>query len=529
MARAVLGITVAAVAAALVGPPPTATAAEHAGPVDGPRTTVDSIKVEPTAKRQVGGVVADLEPTRTDPYAMVAVTWKAAPRASGQHQVEVEVRTHEDNGWSRWRHLESDADGPSGGPTEGTIPLWVGSADGVAVRVSTNRGAAPRDVRVLTIDPAGPTADARGAGLPSAGGPMGKPPRFPGQPPVISRKRWGADPSLGDTCFKPIYGRTTKAAIVHHTVGTNEYRRSDSVGIVQGILAYHTQGRDWCDIGYNFLVDRFGRVFEGRAGGIRKPVRGAHAGDFNTNTVGVSMMGDFDNTGLPRRLKNAMVRLIGWRLGTNYVNPRGTTRMEGSRIDRISGHRDVMSTACPGLHGYRWLPRLRTRVNHYLSRFDSRIEAKRNKVGFKTIGAVFNGERQIGGGRRTMFKRAAVYWSKRSGAHFIPRGSMLRGYWKRGGATGPLGYPRGDYVETERTGVHRLNTEHGRLFRNRGGKVHALRGRIELAYIRRGGVTGRLGPPRTDSTHKRNVASARFAHGQLRYDKRTNKVTVKFW
>ncbi|MDN5851410.1 MAG: N-acetylmuramoyl-L-alanine amidase [Actinomycetia bacterium] len=524
MARAVLGITIVAVTAALVGPPPAASAAGYSAPTDGQRTTLESTAVEPTAKRQDGGVVAELAPTRTDPYAMVAVTWKRSDR-----QVEVEIRTHDDNGWSGWRHLETDADGPDGDPTDGTVPLWVGSADGVAARVRTNRGAAPRKVRVLTIDPAGPPAATRGDRLPSAGGPMGKPPRFPGKPPIISRKRWGADPDLGDKCFDPIYGRTTKAAIVHHTAGTNDYRRSDSVGIVQGILAYHTQGRGWCDIGYNFLVDRFGRVFEGRDGGIRKPVRGAHAGDFNTNTVGVSMMGNFDNVRLSRRLKNAMVRLVGWRLGTNYVNPRGTTRMEGIRINRISGHRDVMSTACPGLHGYEWLPLLRTRVHHYLSRFNSKIERKRRNVGFKKIGAVFNGERRIKGGRRTMFNRAAIYWSRGNGAHYIPRGSMLRGYWKRGGAPGRLGYPRGDYVETKRNGVYRLNTKKGRLFRNRGGKVHALRGRIELAYIRRGGVTGRLGTPRTDSKHRRRVATARFAEGRLRYDKRTDKVTVKFW
>jgi len=524
MARAVLGITVVVVAATLAGPPTATSAAEYQGSTDEHRTTVESIEVEPSAQRQDGGVVAELTRTETDPYAMVAVTWKHDDR-----QVQVEVRTHDDDGWSSWRHLDVDGDGPGGGPTDGTVPLWVGSADGVAARVRTSRGTAPTDVRVLTIDPAGQPAAARGKRLPSAGGPMGTPPKFPSQPAIIKRKRWGADPSLGDKCFKPIYGKTTKAAIVHHTVGTNNYRPADSVGIVQGILAYHTQGRGWCDIGYNFLVDRFGRVFEGRAGGIRKPVRGAHAGDFNTNTMGVSMMGNFDNVRLPRRLKNAMVRLIGWRLGTNYVNPRGTVRMHGSRIKRISGHRDVMSTACPGLHGYQWLPQLRKRVKNYLSRFDSKIQRKRRRTGFGKIGHVFNGERRIKGGRRTMFRRAAIYWSRGNGAHFIPRGSMLRGYWKRGGAPGRLGYPREDYAQTKRKGVYRLNTRRGRLFRNRGGKVHALRGRIELAYIRRGGVTGRLGTPRSDSKHGRHVSVANFAHGRIRYDQRTNKVTVKYW
>ena len=522
MTRAVLGIAVVAVTAALASPPPAASQTQSATPADPGRTTLESTAVKPTAQRGDGGLVAELSPRRTEPYAMVAVTWKKDDRA-----VEVEVRTHDD-GWSRWRHLDSHDDGPSSGPTEGTVPLWVGSADGIAVRVRTERGAAPRDVRVLTIDPAGPSAGARGARLPSAGGPIGKPPKFPGQPAIITRKKWGADPNLGDKCFSPIYGKTTKAAIVHHTAGTNNYSRSDSVGIVQGVLAYHTQGRGWCDVGYNFLVDRFGRIFQGRAGGIARPVRGAHAGDFNTNTMGVSMMGNFDNSGLPRRLKNAMVRLVGWRLGTNYVNPRGKARVAGTTIKRISGHRDVMSTACPGHHGHQWLPRLRTRVKNHVSRFNSRIQAKRRNVGFKTIGAVFVGERRIKGGRRTSFNRAFIYSSPKTGAHYVPRGSMLRGYWKRG-ATRRLGYLVSDYHETKRKGVHRLGTQRARLFRNRGGKVHALRGRIKSAYARRGGVTGKLGTPRSDSKHTKRAATAKFGNGQVRYDKRTNKLTVKYW
>ena len=521
MTRAVLGIAVAVVATTLAGPP-AANAAPRSAPTDGRTTSVESTPVTAKTQRTDGGATATLAPKRIDQYAMVAVTWKADERP-----VEVDVRTRSDGGWSDWRHLESDSDGPRGGPTDGTVPLWVGSADGVAARVRTSHGAAPRDVRVLTIDPGDQPADARGSRLPSAGGPVGRP-KFPGQPAIISRKRWGADPDLGDKCFEPIYGKTTKAAIVHHTVGTNNYKRADSAGIVRGILAYHTQGRDWCDIGYNFLVDRFGRIFEGRDGGIAKPVRGAHAGDFNADTMGVSMMGNFDNVRLQRRLKNAVVRLVGWRLGTNYVRPNGTVRMHGARIKRISGHRDVMSTACPGKHGYAWLPRLRKRVVRYLSRFDSKIQAKRSKIGAKRTGAVFIGERRFKGGRRTQFKRGIIYWSRGNGAHFVPRGKMLRGYYKRGGARGRLGFPVSDQRKTARKGVLRLNTEHGRLFRNSGGKVHALRGRIESAYIRRGGVTGKLGVPRSDSKHTSSGATARFANGRLRYDRKANSVTVEW-
>jgi uncharacterized protein with LGFP repeats len=97
---------------------------------------------------------------------------------------------------------------------------------------------------------------------------------------VISRREWGADPRLGDECFEPVYGSSVRAVVLHHTVNSNDYSRSDAPAIVRSILAYHTQGQGWCDIGYNFLVDRFGRIYQGRRGGVRLPVRGAHAGDY---------------------------------------------------------------------------------------------------------------------------------------------------------------------------------------------------------------------------------------------------------
>lgn len=480
MARPVLGWAALATTAALVSalvplastPAPGAYGArEQQRPAS---TRVDQVRV-PTVlaagRADSDGIGARLGRTATDPYRMVAVTWRSDPGA-GDPVVDVRTRTAGD--WSGWRHLDVDDDGPAGGETAGTVPLWVGEADGVAVRVRTRTGAVPDSLRVSTIDPAGvPETDRRGA-LPNAGGPMGRPPRFPGRPPIVKREQWHADPSLGDKCDKPVYARTTKAAIVHHTAGTNDYSRADSVGIVQGILAYHTQSRHWCDIGYNFLVDRFGRVFEGRDGGMAKPVRGAHAGDFNVGSMGMSMMGDFSRARLPRPMKNAIVRTIGWRLGTNYRHPGGTVRLHGQRIDRISGHRDVMSTACPGDRGYRWLPRLRKRAGHYLSRFRSRIRAERDRLGRDVTGKVFVGERRIAGGRRTRFTHGDIYWKRSTGAHFEPHGAVSQGYLQRGGPKGRLGFPVQDYRKTGR------------------------------------GATGR------------------FEHGRIRYDKRTRKVTVTY-
>lgn len=476
MARPVLGcaglVTAAALTAALVPLPAAPASSVDNAPQDSPRQAggVDELAIPAApAEGRTREVDARLARTRTDPYRMVAVTWAG----TGPAPARVEVRTRGRDGWSGWRELEVDHDGPAHGRTGGTVPLWTDRADGVSVRVTGAEDGAPDQLRVATIDPADGPVDAPPESA-RAGDPM-RPPAFPGRPALITRQQWGADPDLGGTCDKPIYGKTTKAAIIHHTAGTNTYSRADSAGIVRGILAYHTKSRKWCDIGYNFLVDRFGRVYEGRDGGVAKPVRGAHSGDFNVNTVGVSMMGTFAKKLPSKRMRNAVTRLVGWRLGTNYVRPKGRVKMHGKRIGRISGHRDVTSTACPGARGYRWLPGLRNRVVRRLSRFDSPIQKRRKKLGARRTGAVFVGERRVEGGRRTRFRKGVMYWKRSTGAHFVAKGPLLR------------------------------------------------------AYNNRGGVRGRLGFPQRDSRQTKRGATVRFQHGALVYDKSTGKVKARYW
>ncbi len=136
------------------------------------------------------------------------------------------------------------------------------------------------------------------------------------------------------------------------------------------MYAYHVQGRGWCDIGYNFLVDRFGRIFEGRAGGIRLGVVGAHTQGFNSLSVGVSMIGDFSSVTPTSQMMASVGRVVGWKLGMYERNPLGlTTVVSGGsnkfpagtvvRLSVVSGHRDAALTACPGNSGYAHLPFIR--------------------------------------------------------------------------------------------------------------------------------------------------------------------------
>ena len=145
----------------------------------------------------------------------------------------------------------------------------------------------------------------------------------PGQPPdIITRAQWGADESM--RCPNTVYDDGVRAGIVHHTAGSNDYGPQDSAAIVRSIYAYHTRTLGWCDIAYNALVDKFGQVFEGRAGGMDRPVEGAHTGGFNKNTWGVAMLGNFDVVPPTPIQLRTVGRLLGWRLGIDHVDPRGT-------------------------------------------------------------------------------------------------------------------------------------------------------------------------------------------------------------
>jgi hypothetical protein len=193
------------------------------------------------------------------------------------------------------------------------------------------------------------------------------------QPKIIPRSSWDA----GNRCrprSTPGLGRI-QTAIVHHTVSLNGYSRSQAASMVLGICLFHRDGNGWNDIGYNFLVDRYGQVFEGRAGGIDQPVVGAHAGGFNTPSTGISVIGNFSRTPPPKPAMNALAKVLAWKLSIHGVPAKGHTTVvsgggpdtgykAGTRVtlQRISGHRDADLTECPGAALYRRLPALRNQV-----------------------------------------------------------------------------------------------------------------------------------------------------------------------
>lgn len=214
----------------------------------------------------------------------------------------------------------------------------------------------------------------------AAPGPAARRAASPGsvpRPPITARSEWGADESISPE--KPGYlpGGKVKAVIVHHTAESNDYTCEQAPAVVRGVYAYHVKKLGWRDIGYNFLVDKCGTVYEGRKGGVDRPVTGAHAYGFNTETMGVSVLGTYDTAAPSKAALASVARVAAWKLGQYGVDPAGTITLttgdrgrdhfgkswaKGARksFRAIHGHRDGYNTQCPGNAFYRKLATIRS-------------------------------------------------------------------------------------------------------------------------------------------------------------------------
>jgi hypothetical protein len=302
-------------------------------------------------------------------FDLIGLRWARGSRA------EAQVRARRRGGrWTEWAtlHVTGDHAPDSGRVPAGTDPAFVGAADEFQLRL---RGA-PRALRARFVRalPAATFARrlgrrlrrrARSARAPQAGAP----------PAMISRSEWGADAVPPRAA--PLYGEV-QLAFVHHTVTANDYGPEDSAGIVLGIARFHRNGNGWNDIGYNFLVDKYGQIFEGRAGGIDQPIVGAQAQGYNSVSTGIACLGTFTSVAQTPVGMDALARLIGWKLTLHAVPTNGTITVtsaggESNRypagtlvtLERISGHRNGDNTSCPGDILYGQLPQLRSAAALY--------------------------------------------------------------------------------------------------------------------------------------------------------------------
>ncbi|WP_432165612.1 N-acetylmuramoyl-L-alanine amidase [Streptomyces sp. bgisy031] len=364
-------------------------------------------------------------------FSMVGVSWSgAAKRLHGTAQVRTRSLTTGE--WSTWRDLELNVDPlerPEPGVRGASEPLWVGPSDGVQVQVVRKSGtttALPMGLEVNLVDPgvvtdaearrpetlaepaafvaesspaastsapadtpapsdpadatptdpatATPSGSASASASASPATPTAPPSTAP-KPPVTSRAGWGADESISPDA--PEYNADVKAVFVHHTDGANDYSCADSASIVRGIYAYHVQVNGWKDIGYNFLVDKCGTVFEGRKGGTDLPVLGAHTYGWNRESAGIAVLGEYTSTSASNAALASIARVAAWKLGQYGADPAGTVKLTAGAtqtnyfgtsftagntytFQRISAHRDGYNTQCPGGTLYGQLATIRT-------------------------------------------------------------------------------------------------------------------------------------------------------------------------
>jgi hypothetical protein len=357
--------------AALVGLPTVTPAAAAPRPVP---ASVQRIPLEAGTPGPAGGRTLLSPPRSTRGFSLMGVTWRPDPAVG---EVAVEVRHRSAGSWSEWETVEEASDdGPDrrtadtrgGRLRSGTAPVWTGPSDGVQVRLQARSGAAPRDVAIELVDPGSSPADAA-VRLPRSTAHAEEP-----APAVISRAQWGADESIRTEA--PSYRSTVRVGFVHHTASSNDYTAEQAAAVIRGIYAYHVKSNGWSDIGYNYLVDRFGRAYEGRAGGLDRFVVGAHTGGFNTDSFGVALVGDFSTVPAPPRAIGTLTDVLAWKLGAAYRDPYGRAVLtstgtgtskypagQSATFDVVSAHRDAGDTSCPGATTYARMGQIRQQVS----------------------------------------------------------------------------------------------------------------------------------------------------------------------
>jgi uncharacterized protein with LGFP repeats len=324
--------------------------------------TADAFTLDLAAPGTAGAAAAGWRTTRVYDaprrFDLIGLGWRRGSRAEAQ----VRARRR-GGGWSRWTHLHEAGDhGPDAGRgAAGTDPAWTGTADQFQLRIKGHpRGLQARFVR------SGPAARSHMSRARVARR------QIPGAPVMFTRSQWGGDAVVPRAA--PSYGQI-QLAFVHHTVNANEYGPEDSAAIVLGIAKYHRDHNGWNDLGYNFLVDQYGQIFEGRAGGIDLPIVGAQAQGFNSVSTGVACIGTYTSVAQTEAGMEALARIIGWKLSLHGIPVAGAVTVTSAggetnkfrsgtpvTFQRISGHRDGNATSCPGNVLYTQLADLRTRA-----------------------------------------------------------------------------------------------------------------------------------------------------------------------
>lgn len=485
---------------------------------------------------------------------IVGARWKGADPS-------LEVRHRTSSGWSAWEALPADdADGPdpkskegrqatSTGTEEQSIAVPVLDATEIQVRsAGTNQKTTDLEINRVTTEVStedSALAKRKGTTSSPSDGLSAQMYQHELKANIVTRKEWGADEKL--VRCKTDKTSSSKGVFIHHTAGSNSYTKAQAPSIIRGYLAYHTQNRGWCDIGYNFLVDKYGTIYEGRAGSIDLAVTGAHASGFNSYITGISVMGTYTGSAPSSAAQSSVKRLIAWKANQYGFTPTGkmtltsgggsTSRYPSGKkvsLNVVSGHRDTSHTACPGTSFYSKLGSIRSGAK----------TLQKTVGGFPTKGAIgtyyrkhsaTTGEARAAEktvtdpkGAYQNFAKGTVYWSSSTGAH-LNKGGIRTAYKAAKYEKGVLGFPRGD----ENTFKYRKKAvyqtfKNGMITYTSTTKGQPLSREMLSKWKSLGWERSSLGLPTSGEFASKGKTRQNFEHGYMTYKKGEGvKVYVK--
>ena len=369
-----------------------------------PPVTVQAItpKFVTKASTSTSKTVQVVAPTVTKPFSVVGITWLGAlPKGT-----VFKARVREAGTWSTWNELHfSDDHGvdaisaEASGTRFGTDPFMTAVADAIEVTMISSSGVAPKDLKVdligsqetkqdrallTSVRKLNATGSPTDAAVTPGGGVVMR-------PNIVTRAQWGADETWRDPV--PRMGTTIVAGFIHHTASTNNYSPEQAPAQMRALYAYYTKSLKYADMAYNFLVDQYGTVYEGRnactfgstqpCDGPTLPVIGAHTAGLNRNTFAISAIGNYDTKkpSNPEAMVESIASLMAWKIAPYGLDPNANASMvstDTSGLSKysngmtavtpvISGHRDVGRTVCPGRYLYPYLPAIRARATELLA------------------------------------------------------------------------------------------------------------------------------------------------------------------
>lgn len=354
-----------------------------------PRESAKKLRVKPA-------VAAEVTTSTTAELVAVAADTDFPEGSTIQVRVREKAAGATKATWSAWTELDVDAShGPDPGSAEakgarvGSAPLMTGGASAVQVRIDTPTGEVPAGTELTLVDAPTAKSDATlgtatgtltaSGATPSSGKVSAK--ATVGKPTIVTRAQWGADESWRGRA--PYYTSDIRAGFIHHTASTSNYSASQAAAQIRAIYAYHTKSLGHSDIDYNFVVDRFGRLYEGRYGGMDKAVLGGHTAGFNEHTFAVVALGNFQSFNPAAKdmtaIKDSIARLFAWKLGLYGVNPGAKVKLVSAgytkptkyakgkvaEIYATSSHQTVNYTSCPGTNLQNQLASIRALAASY--------------------------------------------------------------------------------------------------------------------------------------------------------------------